>query len=150
MAGRVSVEDDERSGRSSTKETTETFEEIRELIHELADTVGINYGVCHEILAENLNVRRIAAKCVPRFLTNNQKQRRVKVCLELREKANEDPTFTSISRIITADESWICSHDPEAKKQSSQWKIPQSPRRRMEWQVRSSTKSMLTVFLFST
>jgi hypothetical protein len=34
--------------------------------------LGISYEVCHEILTENLNMRRIAAKFVPRFLTNDQ------------------------------------------------------------------------------
>jgi hypothetical protein len=33
------------------------------------------------------------------------------MCLDLREKANEDPTF--ISRIITGNESWIYGYDPE-------------------------------------
>jgi hypothetical protein len=68
----VSVEDDERSGRPSTRKTTENVEKTRELIHEdcrrtiheLADTVGISYGVCLEILTENLNMRCIAAKFV--------------------------------------------------------------------------------------
>jgi hypothetical protein len=45
---------------------------------------------------------------------------RVNVCLELREKANEVPTF--ISRIITGDESWIYGYDPETKQQSSLWR----------------------------
>jgi hypothetical protein len=60
--GRVSVEDDERSGRPSISKMIENVEKIRELIHEdrrrtiheLADTVGISCGVCHEILTENL------------------------------------------------------------------------------------------------
>jgi hypothetical protein len=64
----VSVEDDERSGQPSTSKTTENVEKIWELIHkdcrwtihELADTVGISYGVCQEILTENLNMCRIA------------------------------------------------------------------------------------------
>jgi hypothetical protein len=51
---------------------TENVEKIRELIHEdchqtiheLVDTAGISYGVCQEILTENLNMRRIAAKFV--------------------------------------------------------------------------------------
>jgi hypothetical protein len=85
----VSVGADERSGRPSTSKTTENFEKIRELtqedrrrkIHDLADTVGLSYGVCQEILTENLNMRRIAAKFVPRLLTNDQKQRRVKCVL---------------------------------------------------------------------
>jgi ribosomal protein S25 len=69
----VSFEDEERSGRPSTSKTTENVEKIRELIHEdrhrtiheLADTVGISYGVCQEILTENLNVCNIAMKFVP-------------------------------------------------------------------------------------
>jgi hypothetical protein len=72
-AGRVSVVDDGRSGQPSTGIMEEKVRKIRELIHEdrrrtnlqLADTVGISYGVCQEILAENLNMRRIAAKFVP-------------------------------------------------------------------------------------
>jgi hypothetical protein len=77
---------------------------------------------------------RIAAKFVPRLL-NDQKQRRVNVSRELREKANEDPTF--ISRIITGGESWIYGYDPEIKQQSSQWKTSQLPRAKKAQQVRS-------------
>jgi hypothetical protein len=47
------------------------------------------------------------------------------MCLELCEKAKEDPAF--ISRLITGDESWIYGYDPETKQQSSQWKSPQTP-----------------------
>jgi histone-lysine N-methyltransferase SETMAR len=68
------------------------------------------------------------------------------MCLELQEKANEYPTFTSISRIITGGESWICGYDPETKQQSSQLS-PQSPRTKKAQQIRSSAESMLFVFL---
>jgi hypothetical protein len=61
-------------------------------------------------------MRRIAAKFVPQLLTNDQKQQRLNVCLELQEKTNKDPTF--ISRIITGDESLIYGYDPETKQQS--------------------------------
>jgi hypothetical protein len=68
----VSVEDDECSGRPSTSKTTENAEKIPELIHEdrrqtiheLADTVGISYGVC-QIIKENVNPCRTATKFVP-------------------------------------------------------------------------------------
>jgi hypothetical protein len=51
-AGWVSVENDERSRRPSTRKTTENVKKILELIHkhrrrtihELADTVGISYA----------------------------------------------------------------------------------------------------------
>jgi hypothetical protein len=42
-------------------------EDRRRKIHELADTVGISYGVCQEILTENLNTRRTASKLLPRL-----------------------------------------------------------------------------------
>jgi hypothetical protein len=67
-ANQVSVEDDKCSEQPSTSKTTENVEKIQELIHEdscpaiheLADTIGISYGVCQEILTENLNIRHIA------------------------------------------------------------------------------------------
>jgi hypothetical protein len=88
-AGRGSVEDDEHWGRSNTSKTIENVEKILELIHEdrhrtiheLADTVGISYGACQQILAENLNMLRTAVMFVPRLLTNDQKQWRINVCL---------------------------------------------------------------------
>jgi hypothetical protein len=69
----VSLEDDKRSGWPSTSKTTENVEKIRALIHEdhcrtiheHADTVGISYGVCQEILTENLNMHCNAMKFVP-------------------------------------------------------------------------------------
>jgi histone-lysine N-methyltransferase SETMAR len=67
----------------------------------------------------------ITAKFVPRILTADQKKQHVTICEELRQLASEDATF--LSRVISGDESWIYSHDPEKKQQSSQWKSPTSP-----------------------
>jgi hypothetical protein len=102
---------------------TENVEKIRELmhedhhwtIHELSDSVGITYGICQEILTENLYMHGIAAKFVPRLLTNDQKQWRINMCLEPWETVNRDPPY--ISTIITSDESWIYGYDPETKQQ---------------------------------
>jgi hypothetical protein len=113
-------------------------------ICKLADTVGISYGVCQEILTENMNMLYIAVKFVPWLLTNDQKQRHINMYLELQENANEDQTF--ISMIITSDRSGIYGYDPETKQQLSQWKSPQSPRAKKAQQVQISTKSMLIFF----
>ena len=53
---------------------------IHALIHESSALVSIGYGVCQEILTENLNMRRVTAKFVQRLLTTNQKERRLGVC----------------------------------------------------------------------
>jgi hypothetical protein len=58
------IQGDERSGRPMTSKMIEnvikiwelTHEDCRCTIHEFADTVGISFGVCQEILTENLNM----------------------------------------------------------------------------------------------
>jgi ribulose 1,5-bisphosphate carboxylase large subunit-like protein len=74
QGGQVLVEDDELSGQPSTSKMTENVEKIRELIHkdhhqtvhQVKDTVGISYGVCKDILTENLNIRRPAPSSLQR------------------------------------------------------------------------------------
>jgi hypothetical protein len=49
-------------------------EDCRWTIHEIADTAGISYRVCQEILPGNLNMHCIATKFVLQLLTSDQKQ----------------------------------------------------------------------------
>jgi histone-lysine N-methyltransferase SETMAR len=103
-------------------------------------------GPDQRILSDDLNMRRIAAKFVPRLLSNDQKEHRVAVCRELKDQARDDSDF--ISKVITGDESWVYGYDPETKQQSSQWKSPNSPRPKKVRQVRSNVKSMLIFFFY--
>ncbi|XP_050546887.1 uncharacterized protein LOC126908654 [Daktulosphaira vitifoliae] len=68
---------------------------------------------------------RIAAKFVPRLLTDEQKQNRKTISQELFERAETDLDF--LKNIITGDETWIYGYDIETS-QSSQWKSTNSPR----------------------
>ena len=150
--GRTSLEDDERSGRPSTSSTPKNVETIRWLVHEdrprtikeIAPIVNVSYGTVQTILTCDLNMHRVAAKFVPRLLTPEQKEHRVAICEELRQRALDDPSF--MSRVITGDESWVYGYDPETKQQSSQWKSPGSPRPKKARQSRNALKSMLIVF----
>jgi hypothetical protein len=91
--GRMSV-DDERSGRPSTGTTTENVAKVREAIledrrrtiHDVCDIVKQSCGMCQQILLDELNMRLIAAKFVPRLLGNDQKEHRIAVCSELKEQ----------------------------------------------------------------
>ena len=103
--------------------------------------------MCHEILAENLGMDRIAAKFVPRLLTDDQKQNRVDVSQELLHRANDDDNF--FKNIITGNETWVYGYDVETKVHSSQWVSKSSPRPKKSRQVRSHVKVMLTVFFDS-
>jgi hypothetical protein len=48
--------------------------------------------------------------------------------------------------VITGDESWVYSYDPETKQMSSQRKTASSPRPKKAWQVKSNVETMLIVF----
>ena len=107
--GRISLEDDERSGRPSTSSTPKNVETIWRLVHEnrqrtfkdIATIVNVSYGTVQTILTCDLNMHRVAAKFVPRLLTPEQKEHPVAICEELRQRAVDDPSF--MSRVITGD-----------------------------------------------
>ena len=151
-AGRSSIDNDERSGRPVCSSTPEVIERVRQIIREdrrltideVSMLVGISHGTCHKILPEDLKMRHVASKFVPRFLSVDQKQHRLDVCLDLKENSANDPSF--LSNVITGDETWVYAKDPETKTQSSQWKSSGSPRPKKARQVRSIIKSMLICF----
>jgi hypothetical protein len=62
---------------------------------------------------EDLKMRRVASKFVPRLLSVDQKQQRLDVCLELKENSADDPSF--LTNVITGDETWVYDYDPETK-----------------------------------
>jgi hypothetical protein len=78
--GQMSVDDDERSGRPSTSTTPENKAKVRkailahhrQTIHNVCEMVGLSYGTIQRILADNLNMRRISVRFVPRLLSNDQ------------------------------------------------------------------------------
>jgi len=93
-------------------------EDHRRTIDEVSVLVGIIHGTCHKILTEDLKMRRVASKFVPRLLSVDQKQQRLAVYLDLKENAANDPSF--LSNVITGEETWIYAYDLETKTQSSQ------------------------------
>ena len=109
-AGRTSTDDDERSGRPVSSSTPEMIERVRQIIREdrrratdkASMLVGTSHGTCHKMLPEDLKMRRVASKFVPRLLSVQQKQQRLDVCLDLKENAGNDSSF--LSNVITGDE----------------------------------------------
>jgi histone-lysine N-methyltransferase SETMAR len=136
------VDDDERSGRPSTSTTPQNIAKVREAIladrrqtiHDVCEITGLSHGNVQRILEDNLNISRISAIFVQRLLSDDQKALRVSVCRELKQQARDGPNL--ISNIITGDETWVYGYDPETKKQSSQWKSPNSP-----WPEKSASSS---------
>ena len=150
--GREDVDDEPRSGRPSTSTTDDNVEAVKKIVlenrritvREVAEDVGISIGSCHAIFSNNLGMRRVAAKFVPKLLNFDQKNRRMNIAQELLNDVNDDPDL--LKRVITGDESWVYGYDVETKAQSSQWKFKGEPRQKKARQVRSKVKVLITVF----
>ena len=149
-SGRTSIEYDPKSGRPSSSTGDDHIEKVREnrrlTVREVSEEVCICKSSCHTILTENLKMHRVAAKFVPRLLTEEQKQNRVIVSQELLDRSNTDENL--LKNVITGDEKWVYGYDAETEVQSSQWVGKSSSRPKKAWQCRSNVKVMLIVFFF--
>jgi len=83
--------------------------------------VNIDRETVRKILTEDLDMRKVCAKMVPKELTEERKQRRVTICQDLLERQDD-----ILGRVITDDETWVYQYDPETKWQSAQWKTANS------------------------
>ena len=70
-------------------------------------------------------MRGFMGKFVPWLLLPQHKEYRDAVANDLIQIATNEPDF--LKKLITGDEWWVYSYDPEMKAQSSQWKLPGSP-----------------------
>ena len=104
-------------------------------------------GSCDAILTNNLHMKCVCVKFVPRLLTDDQCEQRQKIAGDLFDQSCEDVQF--LKNIVTGDESWVYGYDPQTKQQSSQWKGPSSPGPKKGRQVRGKTKVMLLAFFDS-
>ena len=123
---RESVRDDERCGRSKEVNTPELIGQIKNFtdkdrsmsIETISAQFDVSVETVHTIIHEELKIRKICAKFVPRVLREDQKERRCHDSREMVEMINSDRAV--LDALVTCDESWIYCYDPETKRQSSQ------------------------------
>ena len=89
-------------------------------VRSIAEQVNIDRETVRKILTEDLDMRKVCAKMVPKELTEEQNQRRVTICQSLLERQDD-----ILGSVITGDETWV--YVPETKQQSAQWKTANSP-----------------------
>ena len=133
-SGRISLEDDKRSGRPITSVTQQRINRVDEMVQAdrritldlLKECTGISRSSIVEILHEVLGYNRVSAIWVAKMLHNDQKRVRLEISEDMLRRYNaEQKKF--LDRIITMDGTWIYFYDPETKQQSSQWKHTSSP-----------------------
>jgi len=120
--GRTSLEDDPREGRPKSATTPEIIEQVHDMllddrrmkVHEIAETIGISKERVGYILHEELDMKKLCARWVPRLLTADQKRIRMKVSEQCWERFNRNKT-DFVHRFIIMDETWIHHHTQESK-----------------------------------
>ena len=111
MEGRESMRDDERCGRSKEVRTPELIDQIKNFmdkdrrvsIETISAQFDVSVGTVHTIIREELKMRKICAKFVPRVPREDQKERRCHDSREMVELINSDPTV--LDALVTCDES---------------------------------------------
>ena len=153
---RESARDNERCGRSKEVRTPELIGQIKDFMDKdrrvpmktINAQFDVRVGTVHTIIREELKMQKICAKFVPRVLREDQKERRYLDSREMVELINSDPAV--LDALVTYDESWIYCSDPVTKRQSSQWKHIDSPRRKKASQSKSTHKLLMIPFFDST
>ncbi|XP_060518460.1 protein GVQW3-like [Cylas formicarius] len=96
--GRESVEDDSREGAPSTSRTAQNVDRLRVRVlgdrrvslRMLGDELGINKETIRQMLHEDLGMRKVCAKMVPKVLTVEQKELRLTICEDMISRIEEE------------------------------------------------------------
>ncbi len=148
----ASCKDKQHSGRPRSVRVQRNVDLIRNTldidkrssIKELSSTTGISTMSVHRILHKDLQVRKVAAKFIPKVLNDIQKRQREEISASNLQKIRADATI--LDRIITCDESWVFSFDPHTKQADMQWLGHEEPRPSKALRSRSQKKVMLVLF----
>jgi len=149
---RKSVPHEAGAGRPSTS-TIYNIERVRDMvlldrrliIDEVANLLQIIHGSAYEIIHNSLGFHKVCARLFPKQLTMLHKQTRLDICQQNVDRYDKEGDVF-LDRIITGDETRVHHYEPECKRQSTEWKHPQSPIRKEFKSQPSAGKLMLTVF----
>jgi len=106
--GRRSVVNEHHSGRPKDAASAENIQIINDLLNKdrrltirhIAETTSINCSTVHQIVSENLGMRKVSARWVPKMLTEEQKKVRFNVCTDPLSRLQAEPR-TFLDRIVT-------------------------------------------------
>ena len=121
--GREECEDDQKSGRPVTIRTDTNIDRVKQLVRidrrltvRMISELSIDRDIVWKILTENLEMRKLCAKMVPKILSEYQKQQRFTVCQDITKRLEAEPDL--LNSVLSGDETWVFEYDPETKRQS--------------------------------
>ena len=151
--GDFSSDNGERCGRPVSVSTPEKVDQVHDLIlsnrrislQEIADIVHISKERVGSIIHDQLDMRKLSAKWIPKCLNVDEKRKRVtssQVILRYFATAKDD----FVNRLVTQDETWLHCFDPETKQQSCEWRHSGSPRPKKFKAQKSAGKVLASIF----
>ena len=125
---------EDHPGHPSTTVTDDNIEKVRDVtrkdrrlgVRAVTEEVNLDRESVRQILREELNTRKVCVKMVPKLLSDEQKECRKELGLDLLQRIENEPDL--LNSIITCNETWVFTYDPETKRQSMQWKSTSAPR----------------------
>ena len=114
-------------------------------VRRVADELGIPKSSVHEIMSNELGMRKVCTRWVPKLLTPLQRANRVDCCVELLRESEADPT-SFFERIVTGDETWVYHYDPLSQLEAKVWKRRDEQTPTRVRQEKSIGKVMMIVF----
>ena len=149
---RESTEDKQRAGCPSTARNENNVSRVKIFLDRdwclqvllITEEVGLPKTDVHRIITEDLHVRKICVKLVPKNLSDEQKDNRVLVSREILDHVTSEPDF--LQGVITGCETWVFEYDLTTKRQSSEWHTSESLRPKKARMSKSRVKSMLIIF----
>ena len=129
----------------------EIIDQIHEIILEvrrisnksIAEQLGILRERVGSIIHEDLDMRKLSGKWVPKCLNADQKRQRCQSPEQLLKFFRRDPN-DFLSRSSTVHETWLYHYDPETKQQSMEWRHSGSPRPKI-FRVQKSAGNVLAL-----
>ena len=101
-----------------------------------------------KILRDRLGLSKICTRWVPHLLTDEQKQSRVTLALQVIEKYDKcDPCC--LQKIVTGDETWIYHFQPDSKAKNKVWVSSEGNRPVIVRRCKTSTRMLYAIFFDS-
>ncbi len=150
--GRTLIVDQERAHKRHSCRTPANIQAVRTLldtdcrmtVQAIARSTNLPKTGVHHILHKDLKLMKKAARFVPKLLTPHHLRDRYETSMMILTTLRTDPDF--LKYVVTMDESWVYTYDPEMKIQSSEWLASNNPRPVKELHGRTIGKSMLVTF----
>ena len=130
---RTNITHDKGAGRPSRAITEHKIERVCDMVlldrrvttDEVAHVLKISHGSANGMMHNKLGFHKVCARWVAMQVTDVHKQ----TCMDIWQKHLDrygNERVIILDRIITGDVTWVHHYEPESKRQSMEWKHPQS------------------------